>query len=198
MSKEKKKHMRKNILLFVSVCLLTIGSIAQTTVGGIAVPGALKVGDKSLTLNGAGIRKKLFIEVYVGSLYVTNKSQDGPALAASNENMVMRINITSGMVTSEKMYEATMEGFQKSTGGNMAPIQAKVNTFLALFKKEEIKKGDYFDLVYNPSTGVTVSKNGKILETISGLDFKTALFGIWLGKTPVDDGLKAGLLGQSK
>ena len=32
--------------------------------------------------------------------------------------------------------------------------------------------------------------------TIEGLDFKKALFGIWLGNKPADDDLKAGMLGK--
>jgi hypothetical protein len=32
-------------------------------------------------------------------------------------------------------------------------------------------------------------------ETIAGLDFKIALFGIWLGKDPVSTSLKEGMLG---
>lgn len=178
--------------------LLLLGSLcAQTSVNGVSIAGSMKVGDKTLTLNGAGIRKKMMMSIYVGSLYVTAKSQNGSALAKANDPMVMRINITSGMVTSDRMYEATLDGFKKSTGGQMAPLQDKINQFLGLFKKEEIKNGDYFDIAYLPSSGVNVSKNGKLLETIAGADFKAALFGIWIGANPVDDGLKAGLLGSS-
>ena len=93
------------------------------------------------------------------------------------------------------MYESTLEGFKKSTGGNTTPIQASIDKFVGLFKKEAITKGDVFMMLYTPNVGVSVSKNGKVLETIAGLDFNTALFGIWLGKDPVDEGLKNGMLG---
>jgi hypothetical protein len=43
--------------------------------------------------------------------------------------------------------------------------------------------------------GVKVSKNGKLLDTIEGQDFKTALWGIWLGAEPVEAKLKTGMLG---
>ncbi len=186
--------MKKSLLLLLTLTTVNL-VFSQITVGGVKVSPTLKVSDKILELNGAGIRKKLFIEVYVGALYVTKKSKDGAALAKANEPMASRLTITSGMVTSEKMYEATIEGFKKSTGGKTAPIQSSIDKFVALFKKEPITKGDVFDMVYLPSTGVTVSKNGKILETIPGIEFKTALFGMWLGNDPVDTGLKDGMLG---
>lgn len=50
--------------------------------------------------------------------------------------------------------------------------------------------------MYVPGKGVNVLKNGKYQDTIGDLVFKQALFGIWLADTPVDDDLKAELLGQ--
>jgi hypothetical protein len=186
--------MKKTLLiLFAAVAAFPL--FAQVEIGGVSVPSNLKVGDKILELNGAGIRKKAIFEIYVGALYLNNKSKDGTVLAKANEAMASRLTITSGMVTSDKMYEATLEGFKKSTGGNMAPIQSSIDKFVALFKKEAITKGDVFLMLYTPNVGVTVSKNGKVLETIAGLDFKTALFGMWLGNDPVDAGLKNGMLG---
>jgi len=34
------------------------------------------------------------------------------------------------------------------------------------------------------------------MGTVKGLDFKKALFAIWLGKKPADSGLKDGMLGK--
>jgi hypothetical protein len=64
--------------------------------------------------------------------------------------------------------------------------------------KNGIQKNDVFDLVYIPGTGLEASKNGTLLETISGLEFKKALFGIWLCEKPSHKcpGLKSGMLGK--
>ena len=185
----------KTYLAIVTALLFATDIFSQVNLAGVNVAGSMKMSDKVLALNGAGIRKKLFIEVYVGSLYTTTKTSNGEALAKADEPQVMRIHITSGMVTSDKMADATKEGFEKSTGGNTAPIKDKIEKFVALFKREAITKGNVFDLAYVPGSGVSASKNGKLLETIPGLDFKTALFSMWVGANPVDDGLKTGLLG---
>ena len=60
---------------------------------------------------------------------------------------------------------------------------------------DAIKVGDKFILVYVPEKGVVFYKNGEKKGVIEGYDFKKALFGIWLGDNPVDEGLKKGLLG---
>jgi hypothetical protein len=93
------------------------------------------------------------------------------------------------------MTEAVLEGFETSTGGNTAPVQADIDRFISVFD-DPIKEGDEFSLVYVPGKGVNVLKNGKYQDTIGDLAFKQALFGIWLAETPVDDDLKSELLGQ--
>jgi len=99
------------------------------------------------------------------------------------------------MITSDKMTSATLEGFDASTDGNTAPIQAEIDEFMGVFK-DEIKEGDVFDLVYLPGEGVKVSKNGNARDTISGIEFKKALFGIWLSDEPAQEDLKAAMLGK--
>lgn len=183
-------------LLTTALLLFTVGAFAQVEINGVKLTPTLKVGDNTLTLNGGGIRKKFGFSIYVGALYLPAKSKDGNAIAKADEAQSMRIAITSGMVTSSKFIESTKEGFQKSTGGKTAPIQAKIDRFLKLFTQNEIVDGDVYDLTYLPAEGVKVFRNGKQLDVVQGLDFKTALFGIWLGSNPADEKLKTGLLGS--
>lgn len=186
-----------NLTLGLIACLFMTAS-AQITVSGVTFPGTMKAGSNNLVLNGAGIRVKMLMDVYVAGLYVTAKSNNGDAICKSNDMSVVRLHITSGLVTSDRMADAVKEGFQKSTGGKTAPLQAKIDRFVKLFSLEPIVKGNEFDFVCEPGKGVTISKNGKLLDTIDGMDFKTALWGIWLGNDPVDNKLKAGLLGTAK
>jgi len=91
--------------------------------------------------------------------------------------------------------EATLEGFEASTDGDMASIQEDVDQFMAVFQ-EEITEGDVFDLVYLPGEGVRVLKNGEHKDTVGDLAFKKALFGIWLSDKPAQEDLKEKMLGQ--
>ena len=93
------------------------------------------------------------------------------------------------------MSEAIQEGFGKSLKGNTAPMQAKIDAFIDIFRKEEIKEGDVYEVWYTTAEGIRGYKNGKLKGTISGLDFKKAVFGIWISDTPVDEDLKTGLMG---
>ena len=129
-------------------------------------------------------------------LYLKEKSKDAGAIVKSNEEMAVRLQITSSVVNSGNMSSAIKEGFEKSMKGNIAPLQSKIDAFIGIFSKEEIKGGDVFTLNYVPGAGVKSFKNGKIQATIEGEDFKKALFGIWLGEDPIDAGLKTSILGN--
>lgn len=168
---------------------------AQTEVSGVKVDNKLTVEGQNLLLNGAGIREKMWIDLYVGSLYLPKKSSDANAIMNSTDAAAIKLNIVSGMITSEKMINAVNEGFENATGGKTAPLKAKIDKFKAFFK-EEIVKGDQFLIVNVPGTGVVVYKNGTKKGVIEGQDFKKALFGIWLCNKPADKDLKSGMLGK--
>ena len=165
------------------------------SVEGVDVPDTYTAQQSELTLNGAGTRSKWFMDLYVGGLYTPQKASHAAAVINADEPQAITLHIISGLITSEKMTSATLEGFESATGGNLAPIQSDVNAFLDVFS-EEIKEGDVFDLVYLPGEGVRVLKNGDARATVGGLEFKKALFGIWLSDEPAQEDLKQKMLGQ--
>lgn len=181
-------------LVFVLALLFSIDIIAQQTVNGVTFPVKVKGSKGDLELNGAGVRKKAMFKVYVLGLYVKTKSNDAAAIIKSNEEMFVRLQITSSMVNEKNMTEAIEEGFEKSLNGNTAPLRTKIDASLNSFKGD-IAVGDVFEFHYIPGTGVKISKNGNHITTTEGEDFKRALWGIWLGNNPVDANLKKALIG---
>lgn len=163
--------------------------------GKVIITPTATCADQALQLNGFGTRKKLFIKLYVASLYLQKKSNDGSLLLKMAQASCMRLHITSSKITSEKMIKATREGFETSTQGNTAPIETEIKTFLSWLERP-IKKGDEFEFAFIPHNTTYVSKNGSPLGMIESKEFSMALFGIWLGDTPVQQNLKDKLLGK--
>lgn len=185
----------KNLHFLVILLFAALTSQAQLKLSGITLPASIPAGKDNLVLNGGGIREKYFMDMYVGGLYLLKKSQDAKTIVNADELMAVKLHIVSGMITSEKMITAINEGFANSTGNNTAPLKSKIEKFTAVFN-EGIAEGDIYDLIYIPSKGVAIFKNGKLKETIDGIEFKKALFGIWLGEKPADSALKSGMLGK--
>lgn len=183
----------KNLLLLFMAVLVSSTAVAQKKVGGVTLPATENFEGHTLQLNGAGVREKLWIDLYAAGLYLDQKNKNAQEVLNSDKPMAIKLHIVSKLITSEKMVEAVTEGFKNSTNGNTAPIQDEINTILGFFK-EDIKKNDIFDLVYIPSRGVVAYKNGKERGVVKGKEFKKALFGIWLSNRPADDGLKSALL----
>jgi hypothetical protein len=179
-------------LLASAVVMLTVLSTA--TGWAAQLPSTLKVGEQNLVLNGAGERHKYFLDLYVAGLYLTEPNSESKTIIDADAPMAIRIAITSKLVSQEKFLDSLQEGFQKSTGGKLEPIRAEIKKFRQCFA-EEIARGNVFDLVYLPSHGLMVYKDGKQKGIVPGLAFKRALFGIWLSDRPADANLKQALLG---
>lgn len=188
--------MKRQILLAVLLLISTVYSVnAQKVIAGVKLSNTLVVEGNDLVLNGAGTREKFWMDLYVGSLYLPKKSSNAADIMGSADAAAIKLDIVSGMITSEKMINAVNEGFENATGGKTAPLKAKIDKFKAFFK-EEIKKGDEFIISNVPGTGVVVFKNGVKKGSIEGADFKKALFGIWLSNKPADKDLKEAMLGK--
>lgn len=177
--------------IYFAIISLLMLPVAQAQEG---ISPTLTVESGELVLNGNGMRKKAFISLYRCGLYLQQSGNDAAAIISEDAPMALRIVIESGFISSKKMQTAMTEGFNKSTGGNTAAIADEIELFKGGFS-DEIVKRDTFDLVYRPGNGVEVIKNGESKVTVGGLDFKQALFGIWLSDDPVQKSLKKALLG---
>jgi len=162
---------------------------------GVDLPESTNIGGSDLVLNGAGVRTRLIIKLYVGSLYTTTKSTDAAAIIAADEPMAIRLNIISDLLTKDKMVKALKKGFKSSTGGNTAPIQPQIDQMIGLMK-DKIGTKDQYTVNYKPGSGTHVSRNGEEVGVVEGLEFKKALFGIWLSDKPAQASLKSGMLGK--
>jgi Chalcone isomerase-like len=188
--------MKKLVTLFLLTLLLHTQSFSQVKIKDVDVPTEFKVETSTLVLNGAGLRNKFFIDVYVGALYLPKKSTNAQAIIAADQPFSVRLQIISTAVTMERMAEAIREGFDRSLLGNTTKLRDQIDEIVAIFLYEPVKVGDYFDIWYVPGKGVMASKNKKKYAIlIPGLAFKKALLGIWLCPIPVDNNLKNKMLG---
>lgn len=186
--------MKQYLFLAFAICF-TGFSTAQTEMAGADLPKYEIFDEVSLQLNGAGVRDKLWINLYVSALYLEEKSDNASEIMGADEPMAVKLHIVSKLITSNRMMEAVTDGFEKSLDGNTAHVQGRIDEILNFFQ-EDIAKDDVFDLVYRPGVGTTAYKNGVERGTIEGLDFKSALFGIWLSDNPANKGLKNEMLGK--
>lgn len=183
---------RATILLLLST--LTFEASAQLVVDNVVLAPDFKHKNENMNLNGGGLRKKFFLNIYVAGLYLSNSSSIPQEIVEADEAMSIQLHIVSDMITSSQMISSMEDGFKKSTGGTEATFRPEIDLLTSTFSGK-IKNGDYYDITYTPGTGVEVYKNGTLNASFGDLEFKKALWGIWLGADPVDKKLKKKLLG---
>ena len=187
-------------LLFICIAIFSISTaISQTEVESITLPDTLVQNNVTLKLNGAGVRKKaLLLKLYVGGLYLKKKSTDADSIVAANENMSIRLVITSRRVSSNALVNAIGDGFETTTNGNTAQFAKQIES-LGSILSDDITYNDTFDVSYQKENGIVMYKNsyplGTVIDSKDNLKFKQAFFGIWLGEKPADKNLKEAMLG---
>ena len=112
----------------------------------------------------------------------------------ADELQAINIKIISSKVTKDKFNETVQEGFLKSSHGKATA--AEKSQFKGFFTAP-IKIGDDILIIYKPGKGVAVIINGAYKGITPGVEFKKALFSIWLGSSPADEKLKKKMLGKS-
>ncbi len=188
--------MKHLLILLLTLLAGVAGPTQAVSLSDVELPETLQVDGTTLTLNGWGVRKKFFIKLYVGALYLPARTSDAGAILAADSPIGVRLHILSKLVSAKKMEKAIKEGFERSTGGDTAPIRQEMSRFLAFFH-DNVAEDDIFDIVYRPGKGVRIVLNGRELGVVeAGPVFRRALFGIWLGADPVQEDLKAAMLGQ--
>jgi len=182
-------------VLILLLLLFVASPVSAREIGGVQLPDSVNLAGEKLVLNGAGLRTKLFFKIYAGGLYLAKPSQDAEAIINTDEPMLVRMYFIYDGVSAEKLREGWQDGFKLTAPDADEDLQQAMVAFTALFNAEA-KENDVYDIAWLPGNGVEVRFNGKLQGEISGLDFKKALFAIWLGREPVDDDLKEGMLGK--
>jgi hypothetical protein len=180
--------------LAVALSFLLLSSHAWALdVAGVNVAPTVSARQKTLTLNGAGIRKKLFIKVYVGSLYTERKVATPAQLLADPGEKLIRMNFVHSKVEKEKIIEAFAEGLANNSPA-VAP-SAEAKAFLSWFTADFVA-GDTVDISLSSDGTVAASHNGKVLGTVRSPALVQGVLLIWFGEKPADGGLKKGMLGN--
>jgi hypothetical protein len=181
----------------LAICLFWFAAaLPAAELSGVYVDDEIATAEgQSLVLNGIGLREKLWVDVYVGSLYLPGKTSDVAEILSAPGPWRVQLDFVYKEVSRDKLLEAWREGFeQNQSAENLARLTERIDRFYAFFATSAVAK-DRYSFDYTPGQGVRVSRNGNLLGIIEGEDFKTALLEIWLGNKPADKGLKKGMLG---
>jgi len=168
-------------------------------VAGVKFEDKSKVGNGELLVNGAGLRKKVFFQVYAMALYLPQKSSDAEAVLAASGGKRIAITLLRDL-TAQQFVEALQEGMANNhSEAEMAALKERLKQLSDLMLAiGEAKTGTHIVIDWLPASGTRLTVNGQAQgKDIAGEDFYRALLRIWLGNKPVQDDLKQALLGKA-
>ena len=184
------------LICAIFVLIFSVQSVAAREIAGVAVPESVSLKNKALVLNGAGIRKKLFMKIYVCALYLTAKRTAASEILADPEAKRIVMSFLYKEVGVERQVEGWNKGFRDNNSGEeLKGLQDRINLFNSLFTT--VRKGDVIRFDYMPEEGTQVWINDTLNGTVPGEDFFAALLKIWLGPKPAEASLKDALLGNA-
>jgi len=178
------------VMVMLALSMLGSATLAAE-LAGATLPDTLTAGDKTLKLNGLGLRKKAMFKVYVGGLYLESPSKDAGGILASDQARAIRMHFLRDL-TKPQLVEAFQEGFE-ANAKDKAGQKAAFDKMLALVP--DVKEGGTLTFTYVPGKGTILQAGDKELGTFDGKDFADAVFSIWLGPKPPSEDLKKGMLG---
>ncbi|MDY8136493.1 chalcone isomerase family protein [Aquimarina sp. 2201CG5-10] len=183
----------KRILCFL-LSFISFFSYAQTKAGSVQFNDVDTFDETELMLNGAGERDRRYsIALYLDLDFEIDGVEDGIKVAEKDGNMAFTIKVT-GDLTNPELKDLVRNGLERATDGNSYLLENQIRDFLNLLPKD-INRFDIFKILHKKGKGLLLFRNRELLGTINHLEFKKALFKIWLGENPVDQDLKKDLLG---
>jgi hypothetical protein len=180
--------------------ILAVGLVVHAPFGfarevaGVKLPDTAQVGDAALVLNGAGVRSKFFVKVYVGALYLPAVEREAARIVAADSPFAVHLHFLHSEVEAKKLVDAWNDGFTDNhDAARLAALKARIERFNGLFRT--VRRGDVVRVEYLPGRGTTVTISNEERGVIEGADFRAALLRIWLGDHPADASLKEAMLG---
>jgi hypothetical protein len=179
--------------------LLFVGALpaGAAEVAGVRIEDKTRVANADLALNGAGLRKRAFFQVYAIGLYLPQKSSSAAAVLEQAGPKRVAIHMLRD-VGADAFTEALAEGIRANhSEAEAKALEPRIKELAAIMAElKEAKKGMAIALDWQPQSGTVMVVNGTPRgKPIAGEDFYKALLRIWIGDKAVQDDLKKALLG---
>ena len=178
-------------LVLLSLFLGTPAFAAE--VAGVKIDDKARVGNTELSLTGAGLRKRVFFQVYAIGLYVQDRKADPISQPGPKRVQIHMLRDVGADTFTEALAEGITANHSEAEAKALEPRVKQLGATIAEIK--EAKKGMTIALDWTGKDTQVVIDGKPAGRPIEGEDFYRALLRIWLGDKPVQDDLKKSLLG---
>jgi long-chain acyl-CoA synthetase len=157
------------------------------------------VGGQTVTMQvtGVALREKTFLKVDVYTIvsYVdaTVELGDDPAATLRTVDAAKRLQMDLCRGVGRDKLMDSFTGVIDDNYDDTSAFAADLETFLAYFQRDA-QEDDRIVFEYLPGIGLITSLNGEVRGTIDNPAFVEALWSVWFGRKPADEGMQEDLL----
>lgn len=148
-----------------------------------------------LNLTGVGVRTKVGFNVYTVASYV----QEGAAVRTAEDVVKADAVRLLHLVMQRTVEPAEFVGALKTAVARTYPADKFAAEFARVVKAvgdNAAEKGDHVTLLAVPGEGLRIRLGKKVDVTVENAAFARALWEVYLGPNPLNEGIKAGLVGR--
>lgn len=174
------------------LCVLAFPAWA-VEVAGVKIDDKAQVANTELALTGAGLRKRVFFQVYALGLYVQDPKADPVAQPGPKRVQIHMLRDVGAGQFVEALADGIKANHSEAEAKALEPRIQQLGAIMAELK--EAKKGMAIALDWTGKETVLAVDGKPAGRPIQGEDFYRALLRIWLGANPVQEDLKKALLG---
>lgn len=164
-------------------------------VAGVKIDDKARVAGTDLELRGAGLRKRVFFQVYAMGLYVQDRKADPVAQPGPKRVHIHMLRDVGAEQFNEALGDGIKANHSEAEAKALEPRLQQLGAIIDAVK--EAKKGMVIALDWTGRATQVLIDGKPAGRPIDGEDFYRALLRIWLGEKPVQDDLKKSLLGAS-
>ena len=197
--------MTKNKLMILLVTLIAIPVVALGVVEektGVEYPNEITISaadqDLVLKVTGVGLREKTFMKIdvytivsYVAADAVLEGDDVGLTLCALQQPKRLQMDLRRGF-SRDNLINAFVDVIEKNYEDTSA-FADDMEGFKGYFTRDA-QEGDMILFDYCPQKGLVTTLNGEEKGTIANAAFAEALWSVWFGEKPANDGLKKNML----
>ena len=181
---------------------------AGLLLGGVLVPAqaatlegqrfddTLVLADRTLRLNGLGLRGVAWVKAFVAGLYLSAPTRDTAQALAMPGPKRIRLKVMLDAPSKELTRSLIKRVHKHEPAEVQQRLQARLTTLATqLDGVGDLKVGDTLDLDYVPGRGVLLQHNDRpVGAAIPGDDLYRAVMKIFVGDNPVDARMKQGMM----
>jgi Chalcone isomerase-like len=210
---KKKENSMKSISIFALILCLTAPFLLYAEFKepktGVGFSETMNQEGTDLMLAGAGVRSKMMVKVYAGALYLDSAAKSAlepmkhkaskpdqslyDAISDSNFGKLFLLHFVRD-VESDKITEAFRESLEKNIDMKSPDTQKDAEAFLTA-SKVDMKEGQEMK-IYIKGDEVTVTTPSGSAQAIKNARLAGAVARIWLGKNPISEDLKKGMVSR--